>query len=825
MSEELDSQLSVIRAGQWQEVVFTTYALSLTFFESCLLPALRHARCEKATIFVDLDGYRASLMERRSASAGREYAVVPIQVVGGIFHPKCSYFYGDERDALLIGSGNLTFGGHGKNVEVLEVLFSDAHPECFLQFADFVSSILARRNVYIAEKATLERLAQRARHAGRRETARLAGAIEILHSTDQSIYDQLRARWPSAGAVKQVLVLSPYHHPTGEPIRALVKDTGARELLVGVPSDGSTTSFPLAEVKGWGIDVQCVRPNVSNRKRGLHAKWWELRGQKETLTLTGSINATLESFSTTYNIEVGVLRRLRKPLADVWDDVRPPDYEKDAFHRGDSSGIGAIYATVNGEGHVRGCLLGIATPSGEWAVQIEDSSTEDRRVPVSPDGTFAWRDLKLVTASRTLQVEMHRGAVIARGWLSNEAVLRMPSRSRAVAQAVVRMLMREETVDDIEAMFDYIATETAAALAEAPTRESHLALSRQGPAENEVIERIELDYAGSSAEQRLLQGLSKDASNPAHRLSILDSIAAILLGHASNASRSRKGAQEPKHHRRGEESEDEEESAANIARQDALDRFNDAMESQLEHANVVGRQLGIAMRIWLNVNLDMQLRRIGSPEAVWLHARKWVGHVLQTRLDDESRAMLAESFCGLVAGLLARTAKLRGAETAVSDVAVTPRVAHDWLDRFFGGTSSSERVSEYVAGWMDHDLAQLMVEGDSDAVMEAANMALKTPTARQILTDVVVAHAAGRRIELPTGLFSDEVAKQLEYVQRATKDRPIHRVVKGARPVSCQKCYVTLIADTLARLRVNRVAECMNCHTIIIWLGRDDEAR
>ena len=109
MNDDVDSQLAIIQAGVWDEAVFTTYALSLTFFESCLLPALRHARCEKATIFADVDGYRSTLMERRSVSAGREYLVVPVQVERGIFHPKCTYLYGKERDALLIGSGNLTF--------------------------------------------------------------------------------------------------------------------------------------------------------------------------------------------------------------------------------------------------------------------------------------------------------------------------------------------------------------------------------------------------------------------------------------------------------------------------------------------------------------------------------------------------------------------------------------------------------------------------------------------------------------------------------------------------------------------------------------------
>lgn len=825
MGEELDSQLAVIQSGEWQEAVFTTYALSLTFFESCLLPALRHARCEKATILTDTDGYRSSLMERRSASAGREYAVVPVQVGNGIFHPKCTYLYGEQRDALLIGSGNLTFGGHGKNVEVLEVLFSDTHPRCFLEFAEFVDAVLARGNVYFADKAAMERMGQRARHSGRRAAGTPAGAVELLHSTARSIQAQLQERLPEKGSVKQVLVLSPYHHPTGEPIRGLLASTGAKSLLVGVPSDGSATSFPLAEAAGWGVPLQCVRPHVSSRKRGLHAKWWEIRGSKETLTLTGSINATNESFATTSNIEVGVLRRFRKPIADAWEEVVPPDYEKDDFYRGDGEGIGVIYATVDGEGRVNGRILGIKAPEGEWTARIEEASNEDRKVKVDADGSFNWRDSKLLTATRTLQLEMQRGTETARGWLGNDAVLRMPSRSRAVAQAVVRMLLREETADDVEAMFDYIATETAAALTEAPPSRSTSGPKAAGPAEDEVIDRRELEFAGGEAEERLLQGLANTASGPAQRLSILDSIAAVLLGRSSKSGSTRTSSTEIVRRARGGSSEDEEETKAQLARQDALDRFNSAMEGHLEHAEVTGRLLGIALRVWLNVNLDMQLRRLGSPEDAWLHARQWIGHVLQTQQDPESRSMLAESFCGLAGGLLARTLEVRAADSAISDVALTPRVVHEWLDRFFGGAAVPETVQAAVTRWLDHDLARSMFRDEGVSAVKALETALATPTARQILTELVAAQAAGNRIEIPAGLFSGEVMKQLELLQRALKERPVHKVAKGPLPAGCPKCNVKLISDTLSRLRVNRVAECMNCHVVIVWLGSNDETR
>ena len=54
-------------------------------------------------------------MERQSLAAGQDYLVVPVSKSAGIFHPKCIYLVGESEDVLLV-DGNLTFGGHGKNV-------------------------------------------------------------------------------------------------------------------------------------------------------------------------------------------------------------------------------------------------------------------------------------------------------------------------------------------------------------------------------------------------------------------------------------------------------------------------------------------------------------------------------------------------------------------------------------------------------------------------------------------------------------------------------------------------------------------------------------
>src|ERR1051325_7947928 len=135
------SVLDVIDSGNWQRALFTTYALSLSFFESILLRSLRRVGCQETWVITDVQGYRDSLIERRSQGVGQEFRIVPVSLNEGVFHPKCVYLAGEQFDVLVVGSGNLTFGGFGRNLEVIEVLLSTTAPSAFGDFAGFLTSI------------------------------------------------------------------------------------------------------------------------------------------------------------------------------------------------------------------------------------------------------------------------------------------------------------------------------------------------------------------------------------------------------------------------------------------------------------------------------------------------------------------------------------------------------------------------------------------------------------------------------------------------------------------------------------------------------------
>ena len=146
MSDGL-SPIEIIAKGRWDNALFTTYALSLTFFETHLIKnCLVKTGCRNIWVVADVDGYQQSLAERQSARVGQEYHLVPVALPNGVFHPKCSYLSGPDGDLLMVSSGNLTFGGFGRNVEVIEMFHSRQNPGVFRQFSEFLQALNERKD-------------------------------------------------------------------------------------------------------------------------------------------------------------------------------------------------------------------------------------------------------------------------------------------------------------------------------------------------------------------------------------------------------------------------------------------------------------------------------------------------------------------------------------------------------------------------------------------------------------------------------------------------------------------------------------------------------
>ena len=242
--------LDVINASRWQKALFTTYALSLSFFESIILRALRQVGCQQTWIIADINGYRSSLIERRSSAVGQDYRLIPLRLSNGVFHPKCTYLVGEDEDVIVVGSGNLTFGGFGRNLEVIEVFSSQKTPTVFTDFSDFVSA-LEHKGVdqfQCADRLWMELFRSRARAVARGATS--GDSLKLVHSVTTPILETVSS---IVGVADELTVMSPFVDPDGKSIHALALRIGCKRINVAVAPKSTESNFPFELAKAWKL--------------------------------------------------------------------------------------------------------------------------------------------------------------------------------------------------------------------------------------------------------------------------------------------------------------------------------------------------------------------------------------------------------------------------------------------------------------------------------------------------------------------------------------------------------------------------------------------
>ena len=301
---------------------------------------------------------------------------------------------GPDGDLLLVGSGNLTFGGHGRNIEVLEVFRSREHPSVFGEFADFLAALRARADFTNPEPAWLDEFERRAHRVARHHSPEPSTTPpRLLHSTNRSMLDQLADIAQPFGEVTEARILSPYFDPKAEAVATLAQRLNISRIKIGLPpKNDEKSTFPFDRPPaGPSIEAATIRIEASSRK--LHAKWLELDFSGEhLLTLTGSVNATRQALCSSNNIEVGILRSAsgRASYSLEWKKApTPSEVERPDFT---APGLGAralLYARLTEDGRVVGRIFGSFASSAAWQASLELSDGESLHFEaiLQPDGS------------------------------------------------------------------------------------------------------------------------------------------------------------------------------------------------------------------------------------------------------------------------------------------------------------------------------------------------------------------------------------------------------------------------------------------------------
>ena len=459
--------LELVIAAPWRRVAFTTYALSLSFFEAVVLDAMIRGGARNAIVFADPTGIKAALSEHGARRVGREYDVEPVACLTGSFHPKIGIFSSDDDCHVTIGSGNLTFGGWGGNAEVIEHLHPSFAADAFDDLADMLELLTISEQVRTGASDSLLSLAQDVRRGAIGATR--TGNIRVVHSVGGSIAGAITAAADELGGATGLTVVSPFFDRSGHALRRLAQDLHLSSIAVHVhpkgPVRGSTGLNWPGALEGLIIPVR-VNEDCVTADRALHAKAFEITCRRGRMLVSGSANATTAALYTG-NVEASVLRIQRETHVGwtcgdashpLWPELEADDDED--FNQDKQQGV--LRAVLNG-----GLLSGMVvspTMSGTASLSCVFSAgkLDIGSVTLHNGGSFSATatELEALTWSGgRLVIRIEQGSRCAEGFLSITAATEIIRRAGALAARLMAMLAGTETPADVAAILSWFREE------------------------------------------------------------------------------------------------------------------------------------------------------------------------------------------------------------------------------------------------------------------------------------------------------------------------------------------------------------------------------
>lgn len=798
-------------------------------------------------------------MEQRARSVGRDYSVIPVAVTGGIFHPKLIHLQAEEGDddLLLVGSGNLTYPGHGGNVEVLDVLRPSLHAVAFRQAADFIHRLASTPRLSIANAGPFLETAARLTYVAERGAD--SEAVEFIDCLSTSGLEQLVARAQRIAPVwDEVLVLSPYHHAKGQPVQQLLSAVGARKLVVGVSTRNESCSFPFDEADGFGVRSIATQMPVTAKGggRSLHAKWIEVRRPGAALVLSGSFNATHQSLCSITNVECGVMRLLHEASSALWADAERPEFAPNEFPERDGEATLCLFANFETPFKMVGRFVGGGELGGVWKACLQDvhAILEEGDVAVAGDGLFVWMVNAPIeeVSGDTLQVTLTQGVRQARGWVQVSRVLSMGSADRALLQSLSRVADDTSEEDEIRVVLDFIAQELGNVLRDTmPPSKPH----EDGSIQTLLTSKTSETAAGITAEAfealedpwavpvRYDGGLMLHSlKSGRHGWDQLRHICAALLELSSVGGREKTkgGGAHNDWPLLGSQSAlvvDDEKDEREVGRlEKQLAEVHHAFDHHLKAAEVsfllarsqsqrdaidLGRS-----RLWLLaglVELRFRLLKLGDVERTQQFMWRWLRQVCDLHLEPHQRQLLAPQVCGVAA---ACSLWLLETTWLSNDMVHMPKQVHRLLARFFAGSFEQERIHELAYEWLGTPFGAELTTGRTDAAQVALSEVLGEPTERQVL-EKVLRDGLSPHQDIAKKVYgaSNFLALQA-FLAKHTPLKPGYHLVDVRSLIGCPVCDESLTwvrndghreldRDINWRLRQFGFVKCMRGHYLV----------
>ncbi len=220
---------------KFHSCLLASYSLDYYFFEQRILRILRSKGIRNISVLTDAsvaEEYMKNMLGNIKKISSL-YSLTSV-MARGAFHPKLYMFFGDDRILMIIGSGNLTSGGMGKNHELFISFYADKDNidqlPILLQGWSYLRSVSSnltgislRQQKWIAEYCSL--LPKKTNANLPTTFFPLNGGLEVsfLHNRDVTMLESLKKLITPSTTITKITIASPFFDKNGIFLDKLVK--------------------------------------------------------------------------------------------------------------------------------------------------------------------------------------------------------------------------------------------------------------------------------------------------------------------------------------------------------------------------------------------------------------------------------------------------------------------------------------------------------------------------------------------------------------------------------------------------------------------------
>ncbi len=303
----------LVSGRSYHSCLITTYSFDFYYFEKSVMRILRSKGIGNISIFIDNNIFQG-ILGKIGSSNSRVYSISPINS-NGCFHPKVYMFFGEKQGLLIIGSGNLTSSGHGKNDEIWGAFHFDATDPKYSQLFSNSWSFLEKvsRNVKGFAKEKIRWIKEYtpwietlpSPNSTNFETLDNSTQIAFLNNNSEtSIYQQLSEFVPY-DKVRELTIVAPYFDSKGKIIELFSKLLP--KAIINVLVDDKNGILP------FGLD-----PSIANQVNFYH--WNDCFSNKDDDKNFSRLHAKLLNFSLNDNSQLCLLGSANASVAALGTD-------------------------------------------------------------------------------------------------------------------------------------------------------------------------------------------------------------------------------------------------------------------------------------------------------------------------------------------------------------------------------------------------------------------------------------------------------------------------------------------------------------------------